>query len=342
MGSIYRPKYKNAAGELVESSVWWLKYRANGTIVRESTEPKTTKETIARRQLRVKDGDAERGIVTPPKVNRKTVAELLDDVLADYRNHGRDTLSDAERRMRKHLRPYFGHRNAANVTDDQVRDYRRQRMENGAAVATINRELSLLSKGYTLNKRMVTVRPTIDAPREKNARKGFFERAAFEAVRAALPANLRPMLTVAYVTGWRIASELLPMEWRQVDFKARTLRLEPGTTKNDEGREFPFTAELEEALRAQRAYTDEVERKIGMISRSVFHRNGKHPVLAGSLACGASNGGSCAPRGRRARTTEEGWQDHPTRDSARLSADGDPGARPSWGVRKGGDGDVRT
>jgi hypothetical protein len=52
MGSIYRPKYRNAAGELVQSNVWWLKYRANGRVVRESTEPKTAKETIARGQLR--------------------------------------------------------------------------------------------------------------------------------------------------------------------------------------------------------------------------------------------------------------------------------------------------
>jgi hypothetical protein len=70
MGSIYRPKYKNAAGELVEVSVWWLKYRADGRIVRESTEPKTTKESIVRGQLRVKEGDAGRGLPVV-EVNRK-------------------------------------------------------------------------------------------------------------------------------------------------------------------------------------------------------------------------------------------------------------------------------
>jgi len=133
----------------------------------------------------------------------------------------------------------------------------------------------LLQKGYNLNKRTVTARPEIPIATEKNARTGFFERAQFEAVRTALPDYLRPMLTVAYVTGWRIKSELLPMEWRQVDFKARTLRLDPGTTKNDKDREFPFTQELETALLAQRAYTEEVERTHGMICRSVFHHDGE-------------------------------------------------------------------
>jgi len=42
MGSLYRPKYKNKAGELVESAVWWLSFYANGRQVRESS--KTTKE----------------------------------------------------------------------------------------------------------------------------------------------------------------------------------------------------------------------------------------------------------------------------------------------------------
>jgi hypothetical protein len=75
MGSIYRPKYKNAAGDLVESAVFWMKYRVNGQVRREST--KTTNERTAIGKLRVKEGDAERGIATPAKVNRKTVDEIL-------------------------------------------------------------------------------------------------------------------------------------------------------------------------------------------------------------------------------------------------------------------------
>ncbi len=48
-----------------------------------------------------------------------------------------------------------------------------------------------------------------------------------------------------------------------------------GTTKNDEGREFPFTQELEAALLAQRAYGDQIEREHGLICRYVFHRDGE-------------------------------------------------------------------
>jgi hypothetical protein len=54
---------------------------------------------------------------------------------------------------------------------------------------------------------------------------------------------------------------------------AGAVRLEPGTTKNYEGRTFPLTVELRALLEA--AHTDAVQRKLGRIIPDVFHRNGK-------------------------------------------------------------------
>src|SRR2546425_9225307 len=61
----------------------------------------------------------------------------------------------------------------------------------------------------------------------------------------------------AYLTGWRIPSEVLRLTWAQVDFQAGVVRLEPRGTKNDEGRTFPFDAlpALKTLLEAQRART---------------------------------------------------------------------------------------
>lgn len=275
MGMLYHRKYKRADGTVGHTNTWWCKIYVNGQAVRLNTH--ATTERHARDFMASKEVDGKRGLPVLPKVNRKTVGELLDDVLEDYRNQGHDSLTDAEGRVRNHLRPVFGNWNAAGVTDAEVRKYVADRKAAGAANATVNRELALLRRGYTLNERTVTVRPKIEMLKENNARKGFFERAQYETVRAALPCELRELLTVAYVTGWRIQSELLPLTWKQVDFTARTLRLEPGTTKNDEGREFPFTQALELALRAQRDYTDQVQRAEGIVCPSVFHRNG-HPI----------------------------------------------------------------
>jgi integrase len=59
------------------------------------------------------------------------------------------------------------------------------------------------------------------------------------------------------------------------------VRLEPNTTKSDEGRTFPFSAlpELAALLQAQREHTSEVEQRHGIIVPTVFHRNGR-PIRA--------------------------------------------------------------
>ena len=75
----------------------------------------------------------------------------------------------------------------------------------------------------------------------RNVRQGFFDDAMFAAVCSKLPAAVVPIVTFAYVTGWRIQSEILPLEWRHIDRKVGEARLEPGTTKNQAGRVFPFT-----------------------------------------------------------------------------------------------------
>lgn len=67
-----------------------------------------------------------------------------------------------------------------------------------------------------------------------------------------LPAALRPVVEFAYITGWRIASEILPLQWRNVDFAAGEVRLDAGTTKKGEGRVFPMT-DLRALLQAQHA-----------------------------------------------------------------------------------------
>jgi integrase len=98
--------------------------------------------------------------------------------------------------------------------------------------------------------------PKIELLREDNVRQEFFEREQMEAVRRHLRAHLRPLITVAYITGWRVQSELLPLTWKQVDFSAGTVRLEPGETKNGDGRTFVMTPELRACFEQQRAYVD--------------------------------------------------------------------------------------
>jgi integrase len=127
----------------------------------------------------------------------------------------------------------------------------------------------------------LSAKPSISTPDPHNARSGFFEESDFRAVLLELPEPLRPAMEFAYWTGWRIQDEVLALTWAQVDFSAGVIRLEPNTTKSDQGRSFPFSAlpELAALVQRQREHTDAVERQLGMIVPTVFHRNGR-PIRA--------------------------------------------------------------
>jgi integrase len=119
---------------------------------------------------------------------------------------------------------------------------------------------------------MQTERPHIALLEENNVRTGFFERVAFEAVRSHLPVELGDLITFAYLTGWRVPSEVQPLEWGQIDFVADTVRIEPGVAKNREARIFPMTLELRDVLERQALRRDQAQRALGQIIPWVFFR----------------------------------------------------------------------
>ena len=163
------------------------------------------------------------------------------------------------------------------MTTDRITGYVAARQAEGAANATINRELAALKRMFRLGEiaGKVAQRPHIPMLQEDNARKGFFEAAEFRAVVARLPEAIQPLAEVAYVTGWRIRSELLTRQWMHVDFEAGWLRLEPGETKNREGRIFPLLPTLRSVLERQRAHTRAIERTTDQVIPWVFHRDGR-------------------------------------------------------------------
>ena len=295
MGSLYRPKYRGSDGTQKESAIIWLKYRdALGVLQRESSG--TEKEQEARRLLKQREGAAVEGRVIVPRADKITVAALAEDLRADYQANGRRSADRLEYSL-AHLLPVFGPRPAMQVTSADVTRYRAQRLaETGphdcaaephrcpvTAPATVNRELAALKRMFSLavkGERLQRL-PYIEMLKENNARRGFFEREQFEAVRAHLPEYARPAETFAYLTGWRLKSEILTLQWRQVDFRAGVVTLDVGTTKNRDGRTFPMVPELRALLEVQRTTTDTLQKKIGAIVPWVFHRTKRGRSLKG-------------------------------------------------------------
>jgi integrase len=175
---------------------------------------------------------------------------------------------------------------AVDITTDKVRAYVKKRQEVGYSNAEINRELAALKRMFNLASQQtppkVNHMPYIPMLQEDNVRTGFFEADAFLMVLKELPADLQPVASFAYVTGWR-KEEILTLTWRQVDLNAGTVRLEPGTTKNRQGRAIFLTPELRALLEEQWGKTTAQERQQARIIPWVFHRNGE-PIRSFKVA----------------------------------------------------------
>lgn len=266
------PKSRRGAGSIYKKDgFFYIKYHRAGIRYQEATRTKDRATALARLQKRL--GEITEGRFAGPFADRVTVSELLDDLITDYAINGKRSLKQAKIRVESHLRPYFGKRKAQALTTAHVNSYIAKRQESGAANATVNRELAALKRAYNLavQSGIIHHKPHFPHLRENNVRQGFFERAEFDAILARLPAFLRPLLTFAYFTGWRTASELLPLTWAQVDLQAGTVRLYTGTTKNDAGRLIHLPQVLWSVLEAQ----EEEHRASFPACPYVFHRSGK-------------------------------------------------------------------
>jgi len=263
-------------GELRKrGQVWWIRYYVDGHRYEESSGSKLKREATT--LLRQREGDLSKGLPVSPKVGRLTFTQAVAQVVADYKANSRSTSGDVEARIRLHLGPYFRGRRMVSITTADVRNYVRDRQEEGAANATINRELAILKRAFKLAKeaRLLFYIPKISMLKESNVRTGYFEHDDFERVRDALPDYLQGVVTLAYLTGWRVPSEILTLSWGQVDRKGKMVTLDAGTTKNDEPRTLPYARlpelhnMIEAAWKDHRALAAE-----GTICPLLFHRRG--------------------------------------------------------------------
>jgi site-specific recombinase XerD len=265
MGSLYR-----------RGSIWWVKYYANGRPIRESTG--TQKETEAKRFMKEREGRIATGQPILRRADRIGYEEIAYDLRQHYHATQSRNLEEAEYRL-KHLDAFFAGRRIAAIGSAELTAYVAKRLDESATNATINREVATLSRMLRLayeNRKLLRL-PVIRRLKENAPRQGFFERGQYEAVRSHLTPDLQVAISIAYTFGWRIRSEVLPLERRQLDLSAGTLRLEPGMTKNDEGRVVYLTPELRSLLAAQVERVRALERETGRIIPYLFpHLRGQH------------------------------------------------------------------
>jgi integrase len=289
-GGIFKPK---------GSRFLWINYMSGGKRRYEST--KSTRKQDAQTLLTQRLGDTQKGIVVTPKMGRKTLGDGLQAVINNLRMNGKDSVvcerckiaccgveghsNHIQRQIDKHLlwhaatadAPEGGYfrpeRLMSTITTSDLTAYVAHRLSQGAAAASVNHELATIRRAFRLAVRggELVHMPHVPMLTLNNARQGFFERHEFDAVLAHLPAYLHAPVRFAFITGWRFKSEVLPLTADRVDLRAGIVRLDPGTTKNNEGRSFYVTAEPRDVLQAQLASIEALKEQ-GTICPYVFHR----------------------------------------------------------------------
>jgi len=240
MGMIYR-----------RGNVWWIKYYRNGKYYRESSNSKVKK--VAEGLLKRREGEAAIGRIPRVEFEKVKFDELAEEYLRDYRINRKKSFSRAELSVNK-LRESFEGMKVAGISTSMINAFVEKRLNEDAANATINRDLSALKRMFNLGARQTP--PTVDRVpfipmlKENNARKGFFEHEEFLALRSALPPYLKGFVTFAYKVGWRI-SEISGLTWKQVDRQQGIVRLEVGETKNNEARTVYLDDELKSVFDRQ-------------------------------------------------------------------------------------------
>lgn len=245
-----RPRGTGSIYQREGSTVWWIKYHRNGRPYRESTH--TTSKRQASQFLAKRLAEINTGRFAGPKAERILVDELGEDLLRDYRINGRKSIDDVDARWRLHLQPFFGSLRAAEVSSDLVSKYVDLRQSESAQNATINREMAALKRMFRLGAYATPPKvfslPKFPRLTEDNVRKGFLEDAQYQKLIDYCPdVWFRALVEMGRTYGWRI-SELLKLRVAQIDLKARTIRLDPGTTKNRDGREVTMTASVHALL----------------------------------------------------------------------------------------------
>jgi integrase len=251
------PRRQRGTGAVIRrGEMWHIKYSYKGTQVWESSHSKVKSdaEKLLRRRL------AEVTLSDKPFTRAKiTVKDLVTLVLADYNLLKKRSTNIVEYRAEKHVIPLLGSLKAEMFGSVHVKEYIEARRNQAASDSTINRELSIIRRGFHLGHDheppLVSRLPRIPKLEEDNVRQGFLEPNVYRKLRDALPVHLRCLLVVGYYLGLRLGT-LRRMKWEQVDFGSSTIRIPKSQTKQNKAQTVPIYGEMRAWLEIQ--YADSV------------------------------------------------------------------------------------
>jgi integrase len=243
------------------SAFLWCAYYLRGKEYRQSTEetdPSKAEKFLKRKLKEVGADQIGAKTFISPQQERITVNQILDELVAEYKQGGRRGIArDVSPEMKSQLnrlREFFGAMRAMAVHKSHVYAFIETLREEGKKNGTVNRPLQLLGQAYKI---AVTSDPPVlsrmlRVPRleENNVRKGKFTNAEAEQIFAGLPEYMTDVARFAYEIGAR-RGEILKLKWSYLDENAISV---PATdTKDRKPRSIALTPQLEKIIEVRRA-----------------------------------------------------------------------------------------
>jgi integrase len=246
-----RRRTKGTGSIFRRDRIWFIQYIWQGERQRESShsEDRETAQQLLAKRL----GDIASGQYLGIEAGKATIGNLIDLVVEDYRFRKLRSLATVEWRAKAHLEQLRS-LPASKFTATEAKRYVAARRAAGAEDPTINRELSIIRRGFTLARQsdppLVHRVPHIPKLGEDNVRQGFLEPEQYGKVLEELPERLKALFVCAYHVGTR-KGELRKIRWEQVDFDAGLIHLAARQTKAKAARSLPIYGEMGRWLRMQ-------------------------------------------------------------------------------------------
>ena len=242
----------------LRGKIWWIFYSHHGKPYAESSKSENVNE--AKKLLAKRLGDIASGQFAGLAPEKVTIADLANLVIEDYKHYEKRSLINVESHTKLHIRPLLGNVKAARFSPAHSNKYVATRRLAGAENATINRELAIIRRGFTLalqaDPPLVSRIPYIKKLDEDNTRQGFVEHEQYRALLDKLPDRLKCLLVVGYHVGCRVG-ELRQVCWSQVDLTAKEIRLTKSQTKGKKDRTLPVYGDMLERLTIQKENRDQ-------------------------------------------------------------------------------------
>ncbi len=227
--------------------ICWYRFRFAGRVIHEST--RSTSKTVARDAERQRRRELERKW---NKIEKRTLPPTFAQAANTWLKERESAISPATREtyevVKKHLTDYYGATLVCDLTAEDVLEYQQKRVKEGAAAATVNKELICLGSilrhcgvWHTMQTHVKLLEEPESAGRalETEEEKRLLAAASQVGRVQGHWSPVYPVTVLGLNTGMR-HSEIRQLRWEQVNLKTRVLIVGKSKTKAGSGRCVPL------------------------------------------------------------------------------------------------------